>query len=58
MAVEIKELVIRAVVEYDPKEGAGDTRGRKQILGEEEKADIVQACVKQVMKIMKKQNQR
>ncbi|MEM7370305.1 MAG: DUF5908 family protein [Bacteroidota bacterium] len=63
MAVEIKELVIRAVVEYEaqnPSVGAAGKKGERKMRGmsEEEKADLIQACVQQVLKVLKKKKHR
>lgn len=60
MAVEIKELVIRAVVNYSSSD---DEKGRdsfyEQTEQEETKqAAIVDACVKQVLKIIERKQQR
>jgi hypothetical protein len=60
MAIEIKELVIRAVVDYS---ASGDEK--KQIPlheqsehEEREQSAIVEACVKQVLKIIERKQKR
>lgn len=59
MAVEIKELIIRAVVDYKEPEsfGESDTPLASQQSHTSEQ-QLIQACVKQVLKILKKQQQR
>jgi hypothetical protein len=59
MAVEIKELVIKAII------GAGDgpkaesqALGGRPAWGEPEKQELIQACVEQVLKILKKEKNR
>lgn len=59
MAVEIKELVIKAII------GAGEDTGAKSqaygsgpAWGEAEKQELIQACVEQVLKILKKEKNR
>lgn len=59
MAVEIKELVIKAII------GAGDgpkaenqALGGRPAWGESEKQELIQACVEQVLKILKKEKNR
>lgn len=50
MPVEIRELVIRATTILEPEsEGSSQSLG-----GADEKAAIVEECVKQVMKILQK----
>ncbi|WP_160114369.1 MULTISPECIES: DUF5908 family protein [Aquimarina] len=53
MAVEIKEIVIRAVVS-DTEQSNTET---SQVAGKEQNA-LVQECVQQVLKILKKKNLR
>lgn len=54
MAVEIKELVIRAVVENTSgKNGAKSGGG-----GAVDQQQIIEACVEQILKILKKKTQR
>ena len=58
MAVEIKELVIRAVIDY-PKEPVSGVLGASEgSRGEAEHEAIVQACVRQVLKIINRSNKR
>ena len=52
MPVEIKELVIRAILTDDTEK---DTISRKNDL---DSTAIVQECVEQVLKVLKKQNRR
>lgn len=57
MTVEIKELVIRAVVSSENKNGTAD--GKRQSYAEsDEKEMLVTECVEQVMKILKKSRER
>lgn len=61
MPIEIKELVIRATV--DPGEGGGETtghrRGAQSGNGPQLETDeIVQACVEQVMEILRRERER
>lgn len=51
MPVEIKELVIRAVI-------ADNTEGKRVVENNKGSTAMVQECVSQVLKILKKQNQR
>ncbi len=55
MPVEIKELVIRAVVESGERSGSGQRIPPDPAAGEDA---IVDACVRQVMKILKKSKER
>ena len=57
MAVEIKELVIRAVVDYPSQQGKDATEANEPA-NSQGQPDIVEACVKQVMKILKQKQQR
>lgn len=54
MAVEIKELVIRAVVENT----AGNNGAKSKNGGSVDNQQIIEACVDQVLKILKKKMQR
>ena len=55
MPVEIKELVIRAVVES----GAGArSHAQDQPPAGDEKSALVQACVKEVLRILRKAKER
>ncbi len=55
MPVEIKELVIRAVVERERE--TPDRTTRRPPPGDE-KQEIVEACVRQVLRILKKSRER
>ena len=55
MPVEIKELIIRAVVERDPE---NSSRTAVMPLGREEKDALVADCVRQVLRIIKKSKER
>lgn len=54
MAVEIKEVVIRAVINAD-KDSSGD---EKRPVHPDNTNAIVQACVNEVMRIIKQSKQR
>jgi hypothetical protein len=55
MPVEIRELVIRAVTKLDPKEG----ENKPQTQGSPADSEaIIQECVRQVMSILKKKEER
>lgn len=55
MAVEIKELVIRAVVQDD----AGEKQdGDVKIMGETQQAAVVRLAVQEVLRILKKSKER
>ena len=56
MPVEIKELVIRAVVDLGRGRGPDDERRRPGRPGRREA--IVQACVRQVLRILEKKRER
>lgn len=55
MAVEIRELIIRAEVKYDAEPKKRETEKGDTSLDQDE---LVQACVKEVMKILKRQERR
>ena len=55
MPVEIKELVIRAVVDYDKVNSPTQS---KEELSNEPDPGLVQAVVKQVLKILKQRQKR
>lgn len=57
MPVEIKELVIRTVVDYSSEEGEIDTANASMPL-EQDTSAIIQSCVKQVLKILKQEQKR
>lgn len=50
MAVEIKEIVIRAVLTEEPRPAKAEARVNTDA--------IVQQCVDQVLKVLKKKNRR
>jgi len=58
MAVEIKELVIRAVIDYPKENESRDSGTSDGIRGEAEREAIVQACVRQVLKLINRSNKR
>lgn len=55
MPVEIKELVIRAVATAD-RPGVQPVEALR--MGEQEKEALIEACVRQVLKILKKTKDR
>jgi len=57
MAVEIRELVIRAVIKdkQDSSEETGAETGEHDMQGSEA---IIEACVKQVLKILNRKQER
>ena len=55
MPVEIRELVIRAVVS-DPRKRDGNPKDRQE--SAKEKEAIIEECVRQVLKILKKSGER
>lgn len=57
MAIEIKELIIRAQVNYGEKKEESSPGYADQPTESSNEA-LVQDCVKQVLKILKKQQQR
>ncbi len=54
MPVEIKELIVRTNIVADQANGRSDDA----VLSEKDKRDIVNACMKNVEKLMKKQSSR
>ncbi len=56
MPVEIKELVIRAVVDLDRGREMGDEGDGRG--APDERESIVQACVRQVLRILEKSRER
>lgn len=57
MPIEIRELVIRAVVE----QGAAVSRSSPEpavARGEQEREALVQACVEQVLRILRRERER
>ena len=57
MAVEIKELVIRAVVDYQQERDNGAT-GNTGEQTDAERELIIQACVRRVLKMINHANKR
>jgi hypothetical protein len=55
MPVEIKELVIRAVVTTQAEEGPSEPRDQRELPDRE---TIVEDCVRQVLKILKESKER
>ena len=55
MPVEIKELIIRAVAERDPE---SSSRAPGMPMASEEKDALVNACVRQVLRILKNSKER
>lgn len=57
MAIEIKELIIRAVVDY---ERVQENPNQQPFVADvdRDKEAIIQACVKQVLKIINRTNKR
>lgn len=60
MAIEIKELVIRAVVDYPSSDNKKkQTPSHEQAVYEEkDESAIIDACVKQVLKIIERKQKR
>ncbi len=56
MPVEIKELVIRAVVDLDRSREPGDGGDGQSVPSARD--EIVQACVRQVLRILEKSRER
>ncbi|WP_299183402.1 DUF5908 family protein [uncultured Aquimarina sp.] len=54
MAVEIKEIVIRAII----SDASQADEGSQSLDSRKEQGDVVQECVHQVLKILKKKNLR
>lgn len=57
MPVEIKELIIRAVVEQD-RESTQDAPDLQTVDDGDEKEALLEACVKQVLRILKRSKER
>jgi hypothetical protein len=55
MAVEIKELVIRAILVQEEDKAASAAPGREAAVTKEE---LIQECVNQVLKIIRKSKER
>lgn len=60
MAIEIKELVIRAIVDYSPSSGdeKRENSAKRAEIEERDESAIVDACVKQVLKIIERKQKR
>ena len=56
MAIEIRELHIRAAVGTEPDGERQDARERR--LGEEEREQLVSLCVERVMEILARRKER
>lgn len=52
MPIEIRELVIRAVVEPPPREPGGEA------LGEDQHSLLIQKCVDEVLKKLRRERER
>jgi hypothetical protein len=57
MPIEIKELIIRAVVEQD-RESTQDAPSLQTVDDGDEKKALLEACVKQVLKILRRTRER
>ncbi|WP_165395990.1 DUF5908 family protein [Flavobacterium sp. J27] len=55
MAVEIKEIIIKAIVSSKAPSGAENSQGYSSASNNE---IVIQECVDQVLKILKKKNRR
>jgi hypothetical protein len=55
MPVEIRELVIRATIDSKGKEGGGGSNGQAS---PQQKKEIVEECVEQVLEILRQKNER
>jgi hypothetical protein len=55
MPVEIRELVIRAVIKSEQNPYQGPESARHEI---QDQQAIIEACVKQVLKILKRKQER
>lgn len=55
MPVEIKELVIRAVTRADDSETENDSQTKDSAVDQDA---MIQACVKQVLRILQKKKER
>jgi 2C-methyl-D-erythritol 2,4-cyclodiphosphate synthase len=59
MAVEIKELVIKAIIgTRDDADAKSLAPSGRPAWGEAEKQELIQACVEQALKILKKEKNR
>ena len=58
MAVEIKELIIRAIAVEDSKTKSQDTEPNSLLVDDKNLERIVQVCVKEVMAILARKNRR
>lgn len=57
MAVEIKELVIRAVIDYQDEKNIPNSNSSSEVQ-DLDRASIVKSCVRQVLQIINRSNQR
>ena len=55
MPVEIRELVIRATIDSRGKEGGGGGNGQAS---PQQKKEIVEECVEQVLEILRQKSER
>jgi hypothetical protein len=58
MPIEIRELVIKARVEESPSSRSGSNTSEKQQSNERDLQKIINMCVEEVMKIIKRQKER
>lgn len=61
MAVEIKEVIIRAVLEDDEEQDAGTDAGQTSDAGSREAVqpeELIEMCVEQVLRILQRKNYR
>lgn len=61
MAVEIKEVIIRAVLEDDEEPGSGNDQGQSGKSGTAEAVaseELIEMCVEQVLRILQRKNYR
>ena len=57
MPVEIKELIIRAIVEQD-RENTQDAPSLQAVDDADKRKALLEACVKQVLKILRRSRER
>ena len=60
MPVEIREMVVKAIVPSDDKitEGQADENGRVPVQNSFDQAEIIDACVNAVLRILEKRDRR
>lgn len=58
MPVEIRKLVIKAVVNENEKDGSNNQSMSNGNLPEIDKEELIDECVRQVLQILKHDNQR